>query len=149
MRSLKLFLAAIGGLWLAGAFLATSAQAVPLLVDTDPVPFSGDITDSKFLSGEVDLLSIESDRLELKVFVDQKGFSRFGVLAVDSGGGLIQFTDAGIIEDQDLGADGELADCTRICCTSRQFRFGLASSISATTPATCGAAAEVPPNSAV
>ncbi len=72
-------------LWAVASMAPKWAQAIPLNVDTDPVPYAGFLAaDSKFVSGEVDILSISSDRIELQVFADQKTFGRFGVLAVAS-----------------------------------------------------------------
>ena len=42
-----------------------------------------------------------------------------------------------------------VAEAARMFCTSRQPRFGLACSISATTPVTIGPEPEVPPNAFV
>ncbi len=79
----RMSLAAIGFCLLAVAtFAPKSARAIPLNVDTDPVPYAGNLSESKFVSGEIDILSIDSDRIELKITADQKTFSRFGVLAV-------------------------------------------------------------------
>ena len=69
-------------LWAVASMAPKWAQAIPLNVDTDPVPYSGFIDDKKFVSGEIDILSIDSDRIELKITADQKTFSRFRVLAV-------------------------------------------------------------------
>ncbi len=66
-----------GSLLFFGFGAGQSAQAIPLQVDTDPVPYAGFLeADDKFVSGEVDILSITSDRLELQVFADQLTFKR-------------------------------------------------------------------------
>ncbi len=98
-------------LWAVASMAPKWAQAIPLNVDTDPVPYAGFVAaDSKFVSGEVDILSISSDRIELQVFADQQGFGRFGVLAVvpdlstktPDGGGTLGITGDGINADVDF-----------------------------------------------
>ncbi len=98
-------------LWAVASMAPKWAQAIPLDVDTDPVPYAGFLkTEGKFVSGEIDILSISSDRIELQVFADKNTFGRFGVLAVapdtslktPDGGGTLGITGDGINADVDF-----------------------------------------------